>query len=301
MRLQLVACPPTAFDHLHGAELVKPFVTDSKAWTNTFDEIAAKAKNVRVGLEERGIKLRAGSALWQLLRQADTLSLVWAEGGKPRNEVVWDTLHVNRLADVVTNLLDEPGIEMALTRMAGSVMQPDDRRVSQGKAAFWELVLLSFLKDRGFSVKAAEPDILVDFGFGDYPIACKKSWSEKGIEDHVRKAAKQLAPFRNGGVIALNLDDLVPSGHGLAVPTLEQASLKLSRAQQSFIEKHKGLLAKAVIEGKCEGFIISTTVNAVLTEEETQPNLVSNFTVWSGTESPEVTKRFLAFQHAVSI
>jgi hypothetical protein len=277
------------------------FVTDSKAWTDTFDEVSAKANQVRVGLKDLGIKLRAGSALWQLLRQADTLSLVWAQGGKPGNEVVWDTLHVNRLADAVINLLDEPGIELALKRMAGSVMQPEDRSFSQGKAALWELILLSFLKNRGFSVKAAEPDILVDFGFGEYPIACKKSWSEKGVEDHIRKAAKQLAPFRNGGLIALNLDDLVPPGYGLTVPTLDQAGIKLSLAQQAFIEKHKGLLAKAVIEGKCEGFIISTTVNAVLTEEKTQPNLVSNFTVWSDTGSPEVSDRFIAFQHAVSV
>ncbi len=280
---------------------MQPFVTDSKAWTDTFDQVAAKANHVRVGLEERGIRLRAGSALWQLLRQADTLSLVWAEGGKPRNEVVWDTLHVNRLADAVISLLDEPGIELALTRIASSVMQPEDRNVSQGKAALWELILLSFLKSRGFSVRAAEPDILVDFGFGDYPIACKKSWSEKGVKDHVRKAAKQLAPFRNGGLIALNLDDLVPPGHGLTAPTLDQAGSRLSLAQQAFIKKHKGLLAKAVIEGKCEGFIISTTVNAILTEEKTQPNLVSNFTVWSDAESSEVSERFLAFQHAVSV
>ncbi|WP_206360441.1 hypothetical protein, partial [Pseudomonas viridiflava] len=71
---------------------------------------------------------------------------------------MWDTLHVNRLADAVISLLDEPGIELALTRIASSVMQPEDRSVSQGKAALWELILLSFLKSRGFSVRAAEPD-----------------------------------------------------------------------------------------------------------------------------------------------
>ncbi|WP_205929461.1 hypothetical protein [Rhizobium leguminosarum] len=43
--------------------------------------------------------------------------------------------------------------------------------------------------------KAAEPDIVVDFGMGDYPIACKKIWSERNVESQVRKGTKQLAPF----------------------------------------------------------------------------------------------------------
>ena len=157
----------------------------SKAWTDTYEEIAAKAQLVRDVLEQRNVRLRSGSALSQLLSQADKLSLAWAEQVKPDDRVVWEAAFVNRLADAVTNLPDEPGIQEALKRMAGSVMQPDDRNTSQGKDALWELVLLSDLKSRGLAAKAAEPDILVDFGMGDYPIACKKIWSESGVEKRV--------------------------------------------------------------------------------------------------------------------
>lgn len=270
----------------------------SKAWTDTYEEIAAKAQVVRTVLEQRNVKLRSGSALSQLLSQADKLSLAWAEQVKPDDRVVWEAAFVNRLADAVTNLPDEPGIQEALKRMAGSVMQPDDRNTSQGKDALWELVLLSDLNSRGVAAKAAEPDILVDFGMGDYPIACKKIWSESGVEKRVSHAAKQLAPFNNGGVIALNLDDLVPVGKVVSVPTKELAKAILTKFNLDFIERHRDVLQDAVMGGKCDGFIISTTAFAVLAEEETSAYLASQSSLWHlGDSSPEACQRFLAFSH----
>lgn len=272
----------------------------SKAWTDTYEQIAAKAQLVRAVLEQRKVKLRPSSALSQLLSQADKLSQAWAEQVKPDDRVVWEAAFVNRLADAVTNLPDEPGIQEALRRMAGHVMQPDDRSDShQGKDSLWEIVLLSDLKTRGLAAKAAEPDILVDFGIGDYPIACKKIWSENGVEKRVSHAAKQLAPFNNGGVIALNLDDLVPVGQVVSVPTKAHAKAVLTKFNLDFVERHRDVLQNAVMNGKCDGFMISTTAFAVLAEEETSAYLASQSSLWHlGDSSPEACQRFLAFSRA---
>lgn len=270
----------------------------NKAWTDTYEEIAAKAKLVRDVLQQRNVKLRAGSALSQLLSQADKLSQAWSEQVKPDDRIVWEAAFVNRLADAVINLPDEPGIQEALRRIAGSVMQPDDRSRSQGKDALWELVLLSDLKNNGLAVTAAEPDILVDFGMGNYPIACKKIWSESGVEKRVSHAAKQLAPFNNGGVIALNLDDLVPVGKVVSVPAKAYVKDVLTRFNLDFIERHRDVLQHAVMDGKCDGFIISTTAFAVLWEEDTSEYLASQTSLWHLRESsPVACERFLAFGH----
>ncbi|MBA1203605.1 hypothetical protein G7009_17935 [Pseudomonas capeferrum] len=271
----------------------------SKAWTDTYEEIAAKAQRVREVLEQRSVKLRSGSALSQLLSQADRLSRAWADQVKPDDRVVWEAAYVNRLADAVTNLPDEQGIQEALNRMAGGVMQPDDRSDShQGKDALWELVLLSDLKKRGFTARAAEPDIQVDFGMGDYPIACKKIWSENGVRKRVSHAAKQLAPFNNGGVIALNLDELVPVGKVLSVPTKAHAKAVLGMFNLDFIERHRSALQNAVMDGKCDGLLISTTAFAVLWEEETSAYIVSQSSMWHLEDSSqEARQRFLAFGH----
>jgi hypothetical protein len=282
---------------------VKPVDLMSKAWVDTYEEIAAKAQQVRALLVQRNIRLRSGSALCQLLSQADKLSRAWADQVKPDDRVVWEAAYVNRLADAVTNLPDEPGIQEALKRMAGGVMQPHDRSNShQGKDALWELVLLSDLKSRGLTAKAAEPDILVDFGMGDYPIACKKIWSTLGVEKRVSHAARQLAPFNNGGIIALNLDDLVPVGKVVSGPNKADARGVLSAFNSEFIESHRNVLQNAVMDGKCDGFLISTTAFAVLWEEETSAYLASEGTLWHlGDSSQEACERFRAFRNSQGI
>lgn len=268
----------------------------SLAWTDTYEEIAAKAQLVRVVLEKRNVKIRPGSALSQLLKQADILSRAWAEQREPEKRVLCEAAHVNRLADAITYLPDEPGIQEALKRMAGNVMQPDDRSTSQGKDALWEVVLLADLKKNGLSGRAAEPDIVVDFGMSDYPIACKKIWSENGVEKHVSKGAKQIAPFENGGIIALNLDDLTPAGHVVSQSNKVLAKQFLGDFNMAFVERHRNVLQQAIMDGKCDGFIISTTAVAVLEEEETPLYLATQSSLWHLKEaSPEARERFLAF------
>lgn len=271
----------------------------SLAWTDTYEEIAAKAQLVREVFEKRNVKIGTGSALSQLLKQADILSRAWAEQIEPDIRVLCQAAHVNRLADAINSLPDESGIQEALKRMAGNIMQPDDRSTSQGKDMLWEVALLADLRNYGLSGRAAEPDIMVDFGMGDYPIACKKIWSESAVKKRVSKAAKQLASFENGGVIALNLDDLAPAGHVVAQPDKASAKQFLDDFNMAFVERHRNVLQRAIMDGKCDGFIISTTAVAVLEKEETPLYLATQSSLWHLREAtPEARERFLRFAQA---
>jgi len=279
-------------------ELNQANVVD-RAWIATYEEIAAKAQLVRDVLLKRNVKLRNGSALSQLLNQAGVLSREWAAQRVPAIQVLSEAAYVNRLADAITYLSDEPGIQEALRRMAGSVMQPDNRSNSQGKDALWEVVLLADLRKSGLSGAAAEPDILVNFGRGDYPIACKKIWSESGVEKHVRKGASQLEPFGNGGIIALNLDDLTPAGYVVAQPDRMLAKKFLDDFNMAFVHRHRNMLQRAIMDGKCDGFIISTTAAAVLSNEEPAFNLVTQSSLWHLKEAPwDALERFSFFAQA---
>lgn len=271
----------------------------SRAWVDTYEEIAAKAQLVRTVFAARGLKIRNGSALSQLLSQADRLSRAWREQRVSGIQVLCEAAHVNRLADAVSSLPDEPGIQEALKRMAGSVMQPDDRSFSPGKDMLWEVVLLAELRQRGLRAWAGEPDIMVDFGSGDYPIACKKIWSENNVENQIKKGGKQLAPFGNGGIVALNLDDLIPAGHLVRQPDMAAATDFMSEFNLAFVERHRGVLQRAIVNGRCDGFIISTTANALLTDEETQFNLVSQTSLWHLAGGiAETFQRFRGFAEA---
>lgn len=268
----------------------------SYAWADTYREVAVKAQFVRETLANRGIVLRNGSALFRLLKQADQLSEAWDQQREADPTILCEAAHVNRLADSVKALPDEPGIQEALKRMAGSVMQSDDRTISQGKDALWEVALLAEFRKAKLTSRAAEPDILVNCGFGDYPVACKKIWSEKGVANQVRKASKQLRPFQNGGIIALNLDDLVPAGRVLVQECGRDALQFLNFFNKDFVDRHRDVLKRAVFEMKCDGFIVSTTTPAVLFQEDPPFNLITQKLLWNIKEATlDSLSRFNSF------
>ncbi|WP_205929460.1 hypothetical protein [Rhizobium leguminosarum] len=69
----------------------------------------------------------------------------------------------------------------------------------------------------------------------------------------------------------------------------------------AFVERHRNLLQRAVMEGKCDGFILSTTAIALLAEEKQPFNLVTQMSLWHLNEcAPEARQRFIAFRHAQS-
>ncbi|UHS59984.1 hypothetical protein [Agrobacterium vaccinii] len=268
----------------------------SYAWADTYREVAVKAQFVRETLENRGIILRNGSALFRLLKQAHLLSEAWDRQSEADPTVLCEAAHVNRLADAVKALQLESGIQEALQRMASSVMQSDDRTMSQGKDALWEIALLADFRKAKLTSRAAEPDIIVDCGFGDYPVACKKIWSEKGVANQVRSASRQLRPFQNGGIIALNLDDLVPAGRVLIQEFGRDALQFLNFFNKDFVDRHRYVLQRAIFEMKCDGFIVSTTTPAVLIQELPPFNLITQNLFWNIKEATsDSLSRFNSF------
>lgn len=280
---------------------VRPITVMNRAEVDTYQELASKAQLVRDIFASRKIAIRNGSALSQLLRQTDVLSREWSAGRQPNIRVLAEAAHVNRLADSIICLPDEPGIQEALRRMAGSVMQPNDRKASQGKDALWEVALLAALKKAGLAARAGEPDILVNFGIGDYPLACKKIWSESGLEKHVNKGARQMEPLGNGGIVALNLDDLTPAGHVFMEQDGAGAKRFLDAFNMDFVDRHRSLLQQAVVEGKCDGFLLSTTALGILSNANTAFNVITQTSLWHVREaSPAALDRFLGFARAHS-
>lgn len=73
----------------------------------------------------------------------------------------------------------------------------------------------------------------------------------------------------------------------------------LNEFNMAFINRHRNVLQQAIMDGKCDGFIISTTATAVLPEEKTAFNLVTQMSLWHLKEAaPDALERFLAFAQA---
>lgn len=276
-----------------------PTVGDAagRSQVDTYEQVAQRVRQMHEVLAERQIRVRSGSSLSQFLRRAETLAQEWSEGTASDIDVLCDTAHVNRLVQSVLALRDDPAVSEPLRRMAGNVMMPDNRRQSQGKDALWEIVLLAHLREVGVEARFEDPpDIVARLAGADYPIACKKVWTETGVKGHIRKAGEQLRRFGNGGIIALNLDDLVQPGRLLRHDDRESAGRFLDQFNLAFIERHRDVLQRAVMEGRCDGVWVSVCTTTDLTGEETRFNLFTQTSIWHLADASEVSKaRLLHF------
>lgn len=128
------------------------------------------------------------------------------------------------------------------------------------------------------------PDILADFGFGDYALACKKVYSEKGVDAQMRKGVKQLSAFGGIGLVAFNIDDLVPGNVLLQTRSQTDASDFLANLNRSFIDRHQAKLQRFVIEGRCDGVLVATSVLADIADSSARFNNFLQVTIWTLSE-----------------
>lgn len=255
---------------------------DSSDQTWTYDEIAAKADSVRSLLAERGIKLNDASALGIILREADLLAADWnrgrSEGGLRR---LINAAHANRITEAILAAHDDFGALECIKRMAKSGLDLSQREVSQGKDALWEIELASSMKRKGIGVSHAEPDLIANFGFGPCPIACKKVYSEKNFEVQIRKGAQQVANAGGGGLVAVNLDDLVPEDALLQSATPSSASEFLAIFNQAFINRHQSKIQRFIVDRRCIGFLVSTTTLADIVNSSPRLNTNTQTMLWT--------------------
>ncbi|MFM0327712.1 hypothetical protein [Caballeronia glebae] len=272
---------------------------------STYADVAARVQDCKAYLTDQRIVVHRDSALNMLFRDAESLARDWANGvaeGDIRRLI--NTAHANRIAEAILLLRDEAEIQEVLRRIARNNVDLSKRPPSQGKDALWELNLLALLRRLGVQAKLLDPpDIVANFEFGKYPIACKKIYSERGVEAQMRKGAKQLAPYQGGGLVALNIDDLIPEDVLLRSESAATAGAFLDRLNMSFIERHQIVLQRFVLEGKCDGVLVSTTALSDITNgDRTRFNTFTQSTLWTVNEAdPRAIARINAVREVIAV
>jgi hypothetical protein len=255
--------------------------TPDQTWT--YEEIAVKARSLRAAVGELGLQMHRDSALSLLLREAEALARDWKEGRRDGGiKRLMHAAHANRVADAIESARFDVGALECIRRMCSNNMDLSGRVPSRGKDALWELDLAWFLKRRGVTVKHSDPpDLVADFGFGHYPIACKKVYSERGIESQVRQGAKQLERHGSAGLVAINFDDLTPPDALLRSATQAEASEYLARFNHEVIDRNQARLQRFVVDGRCDGVLVSTTSLADIAGSKVRFNTHTQTTLWT--------------------
>jgi hypothetical protein len=248
-----------------------------------YREIAEGAGKVRALYAERALRLHRDSVLGILLREAEALNRDWESGRSGTGDIrrLVSAGHANRIIHVLDQVGCEPGAEEALRRIAGNV-DLAGRQQSQGKDALWELELFVNCRTRGVEVAIVDPpDLVLRLSLGELGVACKKIYSENGVEAQIRKGGKQLAPYKGVGLIALNLDDLLPADAILRAENIDGAGKILAATIDQFVDRHGRVLQRAVLERRCDGFLLSAHTQADIVGSRVRFNNYSHTTVWT--------------------
>lgn len=269
---------------------------------SSYLEISDRADQARAIFESRGARLHRDSSLGKILRAANQLAASWAKG--ERSGSIHDILaaaQANRVAEAVIAASGEPSALESLRRISGNPMDLMGRALSQGKDHLWELELWTMLRQRGVSAQLRDPpDIVAEVKDFTVPIACKKVYSEKGVEAQIRKGVKQIEAHGAGGVVALNIDDLLPADSILKQRDHASASAWLGAFVAEFIERSRLNMQRPIAQGRCDGILVSATCVCDLDEGAPRFTTVTDTTLWSlQTLKPEALARFKALRQAL--
>ncbi|WP_210642395.1 hypothetical protein [Pseudomonas sp. Tri1] len=246
----------------------------------------------------RRLKCHSGSALGSLFSSIRRI----AQKSENLNKRQWHISFIKsteaiRILNAVEAVLDEIGAQEAIHRITTSDMNLGTRQESNGKDALWELDLYRRFKLGGVSVSFEEPDLVVSLGesYGEYAIACKKIYSRASVQESFKGGCNQLKTHGKPGVIAFNLDDVLPRGPLFEFSTATELKQRIDMFNTKFIRENERHFARIASRGACDGVLVSTSFIAHVPDMNPPVNVIRTSAAWTSRKEPNVQDRFNAF------
>jgi hypothetical protein len=170
-------------------------------------------------------------------------------------------LHLDRIATDILLLKDVEGREKYLRTFASGSLDFFKREKSSAKDLLWEIEVWAQLRRKFSSVSLEEPpDIVMHVDDAKIGIACKKLYSEKHVQNVLSQAVAQIEDSFDFGIVAINIDDLHPTGKLVRVSDATGMNDFVQRLNGQFIQTHERHLRKYLSSGRLISAIVSTNV-----------------------------------------
>ncbi|MGH7180897.1 MAG: hypothetical protein ACREJN_02850 [Nitrospiraceae bacterium] len=257
--------------------------TLSQSSTWTYLQTKEKAKAIEKLYADNNILLPPDCALANLVSDAKTLSDAWLMDKKEiaNWQLLFSVSSLDRIADAVLPLANVPDRVKYLTVLTSGDLDLLQRDQSTAKDILWELELWARLRRRGFSATLCEPDIVVHFEDATVGIACKKFYSDNNVGKVLSEGVGQIEATHDFGILALNLDDLIPGGGILPSTTQAAMGRRIEQINNEFLVKHKRHFLRYLQPGRVISAMVSTTLLADLSAHKPSFNIASQMTVWA--------------------
>lgn len=210
-------------------------------------------------LEANGLSIGKSPTLLKLF--SDTVSRSEARDAGTLDgisyEHVFSAAQMERIARAAEILSTVPNAQPHLTDLLGGSINLLDRKRSKAKDTLWELELLRMLLDIGINAQLGEPDLVLEFEGAKVGVACKKLYSEANVSKVLSQAVAQIERGFDFGIVALNLDDLLPANMLLQAPTIESMASVLEERLNSFMRAHERHLRRYLEPGRAMTALVS--------------------------------------------
>ena len=229
-----------------------------------------------------GLETRRSESLQQLIDMTIAMSDSWDRGDK--DEVTLAHLlaaaQIERIATAALSTTRCAAQKSTLRGLLTGSLDLLGREQSKAKDTLWELELLRILVDHKIDATLGEPDLSVHFSGAPVGFACKKIYSEGNVSKVLSNAVSQIEREGEFGIIALNLDDLLPANAILKAPTLPVMSTMLEERNSAFIRTHERHLRKYLTPGRAIAALVSCAAIADVVNAENRFLNARQTTVW---------------------
>jgi len=234
-----------------------------------------------------GLDRRRSPSLTLLVDMTVALSDLW-DRGFAEEATFAHLLAAAQVERIATAALSRAEVSGSILRglLTGS-LDLLGRERSKAKDTLWELELFRILVGHQIDARLDEPDLSVRFSGAPVGFACKKIYSEANVSKVLSNAVAQIEREGEFGIIALNLDDLVPEKAILKAPTLAAMSSMLEERNNAFLRAHERHLRKYLTPGRAISALISCAVIADVENAENRFMNARQTTVWQIPGIPE--------------
>jgi hypothetical protein len=227
--------------------------------SSSVHKIGEQALALKALFERHGLSMDGSRTLTELFTQTLNGSKIIggaASGGISFNDV-FGAAQMDRVSSAALLLEDESNAYPYLVALLKGSINLLHREQSKAKDTFWELELLSIFRNIGIKASLEEPDIVVEFEGTEIGIACKKFYSEANVSKVLSRAISQIEKAFDFGIVAVNLDDLLPEDKLVCAATMECASAMLEQRLLTFMKKHERHLRRYLVPGRAMTALVS--------------------------------------------
>ena len=264
-----------------------------------YKEIHNQVKYIQKIFDDNNVTINEQSYLFKLLQ--DTLE-TYSDSNTPFE--IFNALYINRIYSALIHLESFENKNKYLKDLLNGTLDFMETTQSHSKNILFELEVAGSLRKIFKDTYLDEPDIVVPFENGNVGIACKKVISENNFEKQLSKGVKQIKDndflF---GIVAINIDNLLPEKTILNTDTIIQASDILHEENMKFITKHSSKFSKYLRDNRIISVLVVSSTIADIKNGKPRFNNITESTLWTienlGEEHKEKIEKFKLLESSV--